>query len=425
MRTVALLTAFLFSTVAMAGCMDLGGGGGSDYTPRTREFIFVVPASTSDTIELYTKNDGEMMSVVALGFQESDQERLEVPNPEIRAMEGDTVIVRIINNNPLMHTFHWHGGLVEWEMDGVPYLNQMPIHQGEEFEYVFENVKAGTYWYHCHVDVAHHIDLGMYGAFIVEEREPQYEYDREFVLMLDEWDNCHVHGNRDPVDGSEQSGEFSNRAECLERFLQDNLAQNQASAAPRNALCAQNPPEPLYSQLQCDSHMARPPQQTDREWYPTTFPVYAPIYNTYLINGKAFPDTETLPVQEGEAVRIRLINVGEQMHSMHLHGHNFLVTHRDGYALNQAAFRADTLGIMPGERYDLLVRADNPGLWAFHDHVGLNVMNDDHSPGGMFTCLAYQGFHGFDALNSNRALDCIDYARTQIHAGHDHGTRRY
>ncbi len=417
MQAWALIASLTMLTVPMAGCMDF-----LDFTddepPRTLEYTLVVPPSTSDTIQLYTLNNGRMMEVVALGFQDPDQNGVEVPNPTIRAREGDTVIVTVINNNPLAHTFHLHGNLEEWSMDGVPFLNQMPIHQGEEFTYVFEDLKAGTYFYHCHVDVAHHMDLGMYGAFIVEEKEPR-PFDAEFVLMLDEWDNCHVHGNADPVTGAENDGEFSSRSACMERFLQDNLAQNQIGSTPRNAACAQDPPEPLYSQLECDSHAARPPQQDERQWYPTTYPVYDPDYNTFLINGKAFPDTELLPVLDGDSVRIRLINVGDEMHSMHLHGHTMLVTHRDGYPLD-SPFKVDTLGIMPGERYDVYVEMDNPGLWAFHDHIGLNVMNDHHAPGGMFTCLAYHGFHDFDAFGAARSLDCIDYARTVIHAGHGH-----
>ena len=32
-------------------------------------------------------------------------------------------------------------------------------------------------------------------------------------------------------------------------------------------------------------------------------------------------------------------------------------------------FDCDTLGVNPGERYDVLVTAERPGLWAFHCHI--------------------------------------------------------
>ena len=155
MKPFALLALGIFLTVPMAGCMDVFGGGGEE--PRTHEFTLVVNSGTG-RIPLYTMNDGvSQMEVAAIGFTAIGQDELKVPNPEIRVKEGDTVILHIENNHAMAHTLHLHGGLIPWEMDGVPFLNQMPIHSGESFTYVFEDMKAGTYFYHCHVDVAHHM----------------------------------------------------------------------------------------------------------------------------------------------------------------------------------------------------------------------------------------------------------------------------
>jgi plastocyanin len=435
MRLFGWAAAAAMLLLPLSGCMDPGG----DYTPRTHEFTLEVKPGMGSAIPLYTLNDGvSQMNVIAMGFSTPDQQTLTVPNPEIRVKEGDTVILHIVNNSPLTHTLHLHGGLQTWENDGVPFLTQPPIHQGESYTYVFEDLKAGTYFYHCHVDVAHHIDLGMYGAFIVEEVDPPIDADREFVLMLDEWDNCHVHGNSEPITAFEQSGHITHRIECLQRLLQDNLAQNTLTSTvllnpaldpARGPFCdavAGLPPdvqaqvEPITRQLGCGGgHAPIPIQQSERTWWPETHPVYAPEYNTFLINGKAFPDTTPMPVREGETVRVRLINVGEQMHSMHVHGHNMLVAYRDGYKLD-SPFRVDTLGIMPGERYDVFITMDNPGLWMFHDHVSLNGMNDDHDPGGMMTCIAYDGFHDTDVFAFERAIDCNNRA-IEIFAMTDHG----
>ncbi len=440
MRPFALLAATVMLVIPMSGCMDIFGG---EPEGRTLEFTLEIKPGTSDSVPLYTLNDGvSQMNVVAMGFTVPGQQTLTVPNPEIRLREGDTLILNIENNNPLMHTFHLHGGLVDWDMDGVPFLNQLRIMNGESYRYVFEDLKAGTYFYHCHVDVAHHIDLGMYGAFIVEEHDPEVKFDRDYVLMLDEWDNCHVHGSDlAPVTNSEQSGHVEHRRECLERVIQDYMAQNSFASTVtglpqldpvRSPTCdavATLPPEAQAQlaaatrQLGCDGgHAPVPPQQSIRTWYPVTFPVYAPEYNTFTINGKAFPDTQPLPVTEGERIKLRLINVGEEMHSMHIHGHKMLVTHRDGYEV-PSPFYVDTLGILPGERYDVVFEADNPGVWAFHDHIGLNVMNDDHSPGGMFTCIAYDGWHDLDAFNMARSIECYDHAMMVL-GGHDGHTGR-
>jgi manganese oxidase len=104
--------------------------------------------------------------------------------------------------------------------------------------------------------------------------------------------------------------------------------------------------------------------------------------NYFTVNGKAFPAVEPIKLVAGETVRVRMINVGYQVHSMHLHGHSFVVTHRDGRAVKMPQ-EQDTLLIGPGERYDLVFTATTPGLWLFHCHVVPHVTNDGAYPGGL------------------------------------------
>lgn len=70
---------------------------------------------------------------------------------------------------------------------------------------------------------------------------------------------------------------------------------------------------------------------------------------------------------------------------MHLHGMAMQVIARDGYPL-PAPFVCDTLGITPGERWDVLIDCDNPGIWAFHCHV-LTHVESAHGMHGMVTAL--------------------------------------
>jgi manganese oxidase len=88
----------------------------------------------------------------------------------------------------------------------------------------------------------------------------------------------------------------------------------------------------------------------------------------YTINGKSFPYTQPLVAKKGQKVRIRYMNEGLMIHPMHLHGVPQLVIAKDGYNL-PAPYLCDTLNIAPGERYDVIVSADVPGLWAFHCHI--------------------------------------------------------
>ncbi len=108
------------------------------------------------------------------------------------------------------------------------------------------------------------------------------------------------------------------------------------------------------------------------------------------LNARSFPNTQPMHVKEGDVVRVRLFGAGEGIHAMHLHGHTFWVTHKDGMALPQP-YRADTVLIGPGERYDMIFEANNPGRFIFHDHVDTHVTNNGKYPGGIVTVLEYDG----------------------------------
>ena len=99
----------------------------------------------------------------------------------------------------------------------------------------------------------------------------------------------------------------------------------------------------------------------------------------FTINGKSFPYTQPVIAKVGERVRIRYMNEGLMIHPMHLHGQPQRVFAKDGYNL-PAPYLVDTLLVAPGERYDVLVEARAPGIWAFHCHILSHV----DAPTGMF-----------------------------------------
>jgi FtsP/CotA-like multicopper oxidase with cupredoxin domain len=101
----------------------------------------------------------------------------------------------------------------------------------------------------------------------------------------------------------------------------------------------------------------------------------------FVLNGKSFPATAPLVASKGDWVLIHLANDGELLHPMHLHGFHFLIVGEDGFPLSKPnRYRADTLVVAPGSRYDILVKADQPGAWAFHCHILSHV----EGPEGMF-----------------------------------------
>lgn len=111
-------------------------------------------------------------------------------------------------------------------------------------------------------------------------------------------------------------------------------------------------------------------------------------YDTFTINGKAWPDTQPLHVKAGQRVLLRLINAGtSSFHPMHLHGHSFRIVAMDGNPLppDQQMLR-DTLTLGPGERYDIEFTANNPGVWVFHCH------ELHHADDGMIMLVQYEGY---------------------------------
>ncbi|MGE0544565.1 MAG: multicopper oxidase family protein [Dehalococcoidia bacterium] len=121
----------------------------------------------------------------------------------------------------------------------------------------------------------------------------------------------------------------------------------------------------------------------DRSTYPAFDREYTIVLNDTLLgftlNGKSFPATQPLKASLGERVLVRYLNEGLMNHPMHLHGMPMQVVAKDGYLLSSPYF-CDNLDIAPGDRYEVIIEADNPGTWAFHCHT----LSHAEAPTGMF-----------------------------------------
>jgi len=124
------------------------------------------------------------------------------------------------------------------------------------------------------------------------------------------------------------------------------------------------------------------PVQYDREY----IWVSNDVLGGFTINGRGFPATVPVLSAVGERVLIRYMNEGLMMHPFHSHGFFQEVVARDGQDLGSARFRCDTLGVNPGERWDTVITADRPGIWAFHCHI-LSHVEGMNGMFGMVTAL--------------------------------------
>lgn len=101
--------------------------------------------------------------------------------------------------------------------------------------------------------------------------------------------------------------------------------------------------------------------------------------NYFTINGKAYPETDTISMKVGQTIKLRFIGTNNNfVHPMHVHGGPFQVIARDGEQLPEAArFMADTVNIGPGQRYDVIWQARKPGKWVVHCHIPHHTTNNN------------------------------------------------
>lgn len=111
-----------------------------------------------------------------------------IPGPTFRVRQGSQIIVEVTNDGDTEATVHWHGLRLENRYDGVPYDTQAPIPIGGRFIYQVKFPDAGIYWYHPHVREDYGLEMGLYGAIVVEPADAAYwpPADRELTLTLDD-----------------------------------------------------------------------------------------------------------------------------------------------------------------------------------------------------------------------------------------------
>lgn len=239
----------------------------------------------------------------------------QVPGPRLRVTQGDRVRVTVHNELPEATSIHWHGLILPNDMDGAAEITQEAIPVGGSHTYEFTARQQGTYFYHSHAAPDRQQALGLYGALIVDPRDPAvdaaYDYDKEAVIQLQEW------------------------------LTRDGFT------------------------------------------YPA-MPMEGALPNYFTINGKAYPETETIHMRVGERLRVRFIGTHNNfVHPMHIHGGPFRVVQTDGEPVPRAAqLLKDTVNVGPGERYDVIWTARRPGKWLLHCHIPHHTTNDNAEQDG-------------------------------------------
>jgi FtsP/CotA-like multicopper oxidase with cupredoxin domain len=308
------------------------------------------------------------------------------PGPELRFKEGEWVKVYFTNKTELLHTIHWHGVDLQYENDGVPYVNQDPVMPNATFVYRFQALPAGTRFYHCHFGTPLHMQHAMHGALIIEpEKDPikeEFGYTRDYTLVLSTFDTNFA---RDDMNF------------MLERMKQ-RMWLMKVGALDSKTLAVFESRAALFKAI---AEGWDPPYLPNRNQKRAAAQIN---YNFFAINGKSYPLTEPLMIKKGETIRVRLVNGGGLEHYMHLHGHQFWKVAEDGNLLKEPVLM-NTVAVSPGKTVDIIIEGYNPGYWTFHDHDTSRVTNNGMYPGGMLTELVYEEMADYDGYRPKIALD--------------------
>lgn len=260
----------------------------------------------------------------------------DLPGKEIRLTAGDTLAVNLANHLPEPTTVHWHGLALRNDMDGVPDVTQRPVQPGASFHYRFAVPDPGTYWLHPHVGVQQ--DRGLYAPLIVEDPKEPLAYDKEWVVVLDDW--------IDGVDGTTPDDVLAE----LNKGMSGGHGHGGHGGADRSG----------------GGHGAhamggRTSGGPSRMLMGATSPLLGgdagDVDHPYhLVNGRTADDPETFRARPGDRIRIRFINAGgDTAYRVALGGHTMTITHTDGLPVEHATTDALLLGM--SERYDVLVTA--------------------------------------------------------------------
>jgi len=250
-----------------------------------------------------------------------------LPGPVLRLKEGDAVTIRVTNRLDEMTTIHWHGIILDAEMDGVPGISFPGIAPGETFVHKFKVVQHGTYWYHAHTLAE---QTGVYGALVIEPRDASHavKVDRDYPVVLSDWTD------ENPVDVfmnlKKMGGYYNYQRLTAADFIDDASVLGLGEAISKRL---------IWNKTRMS---------------PTDFSDVSAATYTYLMNGHSPTGNWNGMAKAGERVRLRFIGAATAtFFDVRIPGLKLTVISTDGQAVKPVV--VDEFRIGSGETYDVIV----------------------------------------------------------------------
>jgi len=251
----------------------------------------------------------------------------QLPGPVLRLKEGDDVTIRVTNRLDEMCSIHWHGIILDPEMDGVPGISFPGIAPGETFVHKFKVVQHGTYWYHAHTLAE---QTGVYGALVIEPRDTVdvLKVDRDYPVLLSDWTD------ENPVDVymnlKKMGGYYNYQQLTAADFIDDASLLGLGKAISKRL---------VWNKTRMS---------------PTDFSDVSAATYTYLMNGHSPTGNWHGLAKAGERVRLRFVGAATAtFFDVRIPGLKLTVISTDGQSVHPVV--VDELRIGSGETYDVIV----------------------------------------------------------------------
>jgi FtsP/CotA-like multicopper oxidase with cupredoxin domain len=250
----------------------------------------------------------------------------QIPGPALSFTEGDTAEVHVHNMMDMETSIHWHGVFLPNQMDGVPYLTQMPIKPHTTYVYKFPVIQNGTYWYHSHTMLQE--QSGIYGALIFRKKQ---EPDMPSIpIVLSDWTDMNPNE--------------------VNRYLHN---ANDWFAIKKGTTQG-------YLEAIQKGHLKT---KLNNEWKRmTAMDVSDVYYDAFLTNGK--PVQERPEFKAGDQVKLRIVNGASSTYFwLSYSGGKISVVANDGNDVQTV--NVERLIIAPSETYDVVVTIPENNSYEF------------------------------------------------------------
>lgn len=244
----------------------------------------------------------------------------QIPGPIIEATVGDILEITFNNKMDTETSIHWHGVLLPNDQDGVPYLTTQPIYPQSSFTYRYKVTHHGTYWYHSHTGLQE--QRGIYGSLVFHPKDGECVLsDKDYVIVLSDWSNENPHQI------------FANLKKDGDYYALKKDSVQSWDKVIINGLQA------IKNRLQGSWSRMGPMDLSDIG------------YDAFLSNGRK---EDVFYAQQGETVRIRLINAGASSYfNVEFSGGQMTIVAADGVDIVPTTVQR--LRIAIAETYDIIV----------------------------------------------------------------------